>query len=75
TETDASLMKAITAHQIGGDDSVLLTSLVAKRRGGLLWQTFREEMPTLVKAQPLNGHVVVLVNRLEASPLLAFGAK
>ena len=75
TETDASLMKAITAHQIGGDDSVLLTSLVAKRRGGLLWQTFREEMPFLVRAQPLNGHVVVLVNRLEASPLLAFETK
>ena len=73
-ETDLSLMEAISAHQIGGDDSVLLTSLLAKRRGGQLWQTFREEMPSLVRKQPLNGHVVVFVNRLEASSL-AFGSK
>ena len=58
-----------------GDDSIFLASLLAKRRGGQLWQTFREEMPSLVRAQPLNGHVVVLVNRLESSPLLAFGMK
>jgi Ca-activated chloride channel family protein len=75
TETDASLMKAISARRIQGDDSVILVCLVAKRRGGQLWQTFREEMPSLVRAQPLNGHVVVLVNRLEASPLLAIGMK
>lgn len=70
-----SLIEAISAHQISGDDNVFLASLLAKRRGGQLWQTFREEMPSLVRAQPLNGHVVVLVNRLEASPLLAFGTK
>ena len=75
TETDASLMKAISARRIQGDDSVILACLVAKRRGGKLRQTFREEMLSLVRAQPLNGHVVVLVNRLEASPLLAFGPK
>ena len=73
-EIDLSLIEAISAHRIGGDDGVLLTSLLAKRRGGQLWQTFREEMPSLVRAQPLNGHVVVLVNRLEASSL-AFGSK
>ena len=73
-ENDLSLVEAIGAHQIDGDDSVLLTSLLAKRRGGQLWQTFREEMPSLVRAQPLHGHVVVFVNRLEASSL-AFGSK
>ena len=73
-ENDISLMEAISAHRIGGDDGVLLTSLLAKRRGGQLWQTFREEMPSLVRAQPLNGHVVVFVNRLEASSL-ALGSK
>ena len=73
-EVDRKLSKAIAAHQIDGDDSVLLTSLLAKRRGGQLWQIFREEMPSLVGKQPLNGHVVVLVNRLEASQL-AFGSK
>ena len=73
-ENDISLMEAISAHRIGGDDGVLLTSLLAKRRGGQLWRTFREEMPAIVRAQPLNGHVVVFVNRLEASSL-AFGSK
>ena len=73
-ETDLSLMEAISAHRIGGDDGVLLTSLLAKRRGGQLWRTFREEMPSIARAQPLNGHVVVFVNRLEASSL-AFGSK
>ena len=73
-ENDLSLMEAISAHRIGGDDGVLLTSLLTKRRGGQLWQAFREEMPSLIKVRPLNGHVVVLVNRLEGSPL-AFGSK
>ncbi len=75
TETDGSLMKAISARRIQGDDSVILACLVAKRQGGQLRQTLREEMPSLVRAQPLNGHVLVLVNRLEASPLLAFETK
>ena len=74
-ENDLSLIEAISARRIYGDDSVFLTSLLAKRRGGQLWQTVREEMPYLVRAQPLNGHVVVLVNRLEASPLLTFETK
>ena len=73
-ENDLSLMEAISAHRIGGGDSILLTSLLAKRRGGQLWQTFREELPTLVKKRPWNGHVVVLLNRLEGAPL-AFGLK
>ena len=68
-ENDLSLMEAISAHRIGGDDGVLLISLLAKHRGSQLWQTLREELPSLVRRQPLNGHVVVLVNRLEASPL------
>ena len=69
-----SLIEAILTHQFGGDDTIVLASLLAKRRGGSMWQTFREELPSLVRAQPLNGHVVVLVNRLEGSPL-AFGSK
>ena len=73
-KADRELSNAIAAHQIRGDDNVVLTSLLAKRGGGQLWQTFREEMPSIVGEQPLNGHVVVLVNRLEASPL-AFGSK
>ena len=71
---DREVLNAIAAHKIRGDDNIVLTSLLAKRRGGQLWQTFREEMPSIVGKQPLNGHVVVLVNRLEASPL-GYGSK
>ena len=63
------LLTALLAHEIRGDDHVLLTSLIAKRRGGQLWDTFRQEMPDIVGQQPLNGHVVVALNRLEASEL------
>ncbi len=73
-EVDRMLSNAIAAHKINGDNNVLLTSLLAKRRGGQLWQTFREEMPNIVGKQRLNGHLVVLVNRLEAGPL-AFMSK
>lgn len=73
-EVDRKLSNAISAHEIEGDDNVLLTSLLAKRRGGGLWQTFREEMPSIVGKQRLNGHLVVLVNRLESGPL-AFNSK
>ena len=73
-EVDGKLSNAIAAHEINGDDNVLLTSLLAKRRGGQLWQTFREEMPSIVGKQRLNGHLVVLVNRLELGPL-AFNSK
>ena len=73
-ENDLSLMEAISAHRIGGDDTIVLASLLAKRHGGQLWQTFREELHALVKKRPLNGRVVVLLNRLEGSSL-AYGAK
>ena len=39
-ENDLSLMEAISAHRIDGDDGVLLISLLAKRRGGQLWQPY-----------------------------------
>ena len=68
-ENESRLLEAILAHEIEGDDHVLLTSLIAKRRGGQLWETFRQEMPDIVEGQWLNGHVVVILNRLEASEL------
>ena len=63
---DKALQAALSTHDIYGEDLVLLTCLLAKRRGGQLWQTFREEFPYIARQSRLNGHVSVIINRLEA---------
>ena len=65
---DKALQEALSTHQIYGDDLVLLTCLLAKSRGGQLWQTFREELPYIARQSPLNGHVSVIISRIEAMP-------
>lgn len=64
---DKALQAALSTHAIYGDDLVLLTCLVAKSRGGQLWQTFREEFPYIARQSRLNGHVAVIISRLEAA--------
>ena len=66
-ESDKALQAALSAHQIYGDDLVLLTCLIAKRRGGQLWRTFWEVLPDIARQSPLSGHTVVIVNRIAAS--------
>lgn len=63
---DKALQAALSTHAIYGDDLVLLTCLVAKSRGGQLWQTFRAEFPYIARQSRLNGHVAVIISRLEA---------
>ena len=63
---DKVLQEVLSTHQIYGDDLVLLTCLLAKSRGGQLWQTFREELPYIARQSRLNGHVSVIISRLEA---------
>lgn len=65
---DKALQAALSTHDIYGDDLVLLTCLVAKNRGGQFWQTFREEFPYMARQSQLNGHVAVIISRIEASP-------
>lgn len=65
---DKALQAALSTHDIYGDDLVLLTCLLAKNRGGQLWQTFREEFPDIARRNSLNGHIVVTISRIEASP-------
>ncbi len=65
---DKALQAALSTRDIYGDDLVLLTCLLAKRRGGELWQTFREEFPYIARQSRLNGHVAVTISRIEASP-------
>ena len=63
---DKALQAALSTHAIYGDDLVLLTCMLAKSRGGELWQTFREEFPYIARQSRLNGHVAVIISRLEA---------
>ncbi len=65
---DKALQAALLTHDIYGEDLVLLTCLLAKNRGGQLWQTFREEFPYIARRNRLNGHIVVAISRIEASP-------
>ena len=65
---DKALQAALLKHDIYGEDLVLLTCLLAKNRGGQLWQTFREEFPYIARRNRLNGHIVVIISRIEASP-------
>ena len=62
---DKALQQAVSTHDIYGDDLVLLTCLLAKSRGGQLWQTFREEFPYIARRNRLSGHVAVIISRLE----------
>ena len=66
-ENDKALQVAISTHQIYRDDLVLLTCLIAKRRGGQLWRTFQEELPHIAKQGSLSGYILVILHRLEAS--------
>ena len=63
---DKALQAALSTHDIYGNNLVLLTCLVAKSRGGQLWQTFREEFPYIARQNRLSGHVTVIISRLEA---------
>jgi len=65
----AELASLISEQKIAGDDLVVLAALAARRLDGEVWLTFRTEMPDLIGGQPLNGNVVVVVNRLATAPL------
>ncbi|RKU16251.1 hypothetical protein C6503_12520 [Candidatus Poribacteria bacterium] len=68
SRNDKALQAALLTHDIYGEDLVILTCLLAKRRGGQLWQTFREEFPYIAKQNQLSGHIVVITSRIGASP-------
>ena len=65
-ESDKALAAALSSHQISDDDLILLACLVAKRRGGHLWQTFREKLPDIVHQHWVSGQVLVIISRLQA---------
>ena len=65
-ESDEALAATLASHQISDEDLMLLAGLAAKRRGGQLWQTFREELPDLVRQGRMSGQILVIISRLQA---------
>ena len=65
-KSDKVLQGMLSSHQISDEDLMLLACLAAKRRGGHLWQTFREELPDMVRGGQVNGFVLVIISRLQA---------
>jgi hypothetical protein len=68
----AALMKVVSDGVVGEDVTVLL-AIGCARAGGDAWNTFRAETRELIGQQPLDGNLVVLINRLAARnlPLVA----
>jgi hypothetical protein len=78
---DADARKALaecldkSAASIRGDDLVTLMAIACRRAGGELWDTFRGAQRDVLGGQPLDGSVVVLVNRLAGANLPILAAK
>ena len=51
-------------EKMTGEDAVLLSALACRRADGDAYNKFRSQSRRILGQQPLNGHVVVLVNRL-----------
>jgi len=71
-QIDAKALAGLVTQPLRGNDLVVLTALASRRVGGTAWETFRAEARSILGDQPLDGSVVVLVNRLAAPrPTLA----
>jgi hypothetical protein len=60
----AALAQVIAGEHVHGEDLVVLAALACRRAGEQLWTAFRAESRELLGDQPLDGNVVLLVNRL-----------
>jgi hypothetical protein len=61
------------SQALNGDDAVVLAALACRRAGGEAWLAFRANARDLLGRQPLEGSVVILINRLgrPSSPLVS----
>ena len=61
---DRQAVTKLLAKGVSGEDSTLLLAMACRRCGDDVWNAFRSASPELVGNQPLNGEVVVLINRV-----------
>ena len=75
-EADAkALVGVLPSGAVRGNDMVTLAALASRRTGGATWEKFRAEAQTILGNQPLDGSVIVLVNRLAAPKAALASAK
>ena len=65
-ENDKALQGTLSSERIDDENLLLLMCLITKRRGGQLWQNFREELPDIVQQSQVSGPILVIISRLQA---------
>ncbi len=72
-QTDTAALAKVVSDGVAGEDLTLLLAMACKRTSNEAWDTFRGASRELVGEQPLDGNLVVLVNRLAMGrlPLVA----
>jgi Ca-activated chloride channel family protein len=68
-QIDTTALASVVSGSVTGEDLTVLLAMACRRTGGDIWNTFRGAAIELIGQQPLDGHVVVLINRLAAAQL------
>ena len=68
-QIDSQSLAKIITDGVAGDDLTLLLAMACLRDGGDTWNLFRAASRELLGEQPLDGNVVVLINRLSVRQL------
>jgi len=66
---DATALTGLLRSGVRGDSMTVLLAMACRRAGGGTWAAFRAESRELLGRQPLDGSVVILINRLSRTPL------
>ena len=68
-EIDTRALSKVVSDGVAGEDLTLLLAMACRRSGGDAWDAFRGAARELLCEQPLDGNLIVLVNRLAAGQL------
>jgi hypothetical protein len=68
-DSDTRALLKVVSDGVAGEDLTVLLAMACRRAGGKAWDAFRAASRELVGQQPLDGKLVVLVNRLAESRL------
>jgi hypothetical protein len=68
-EIDSATLSKVVADGVAGEDLTVLLAMACRRADGDSWSAFRGAARELLGEQPLDGNLVILVNRLAAGQL------
>jgi hypothetical protein len=66
---DSESLAQLAGNGVAGADLTVLLAMACKRAGGEAWDAYRAAADELIGGQPLDGSVVMLVNRLAGASL------